>query len=157
MGPAANLIHKFLRVPIPKDGTPVNIDLAQGRVVPSGQGDLQIQTWVTDNGKDVVHPFAWKCLVKVLGGGLQARAGKLDFHAPSSGYQPQEQVSMGKDDEHWNKGMRRQYFLQLSGNRYARVRFEMINGGNNLLNLHYFLNPTPGNTNLESAQWSAAE
>jgi hypothetical protein len=155
--PAANLIHKFIRVPIPKDGTPVDIDLTQGRIAPAGQGDLQVQTWVTDNGKDVVHPFAWKCLVKVLGGGLQARAGKLDFHAPSSGYQPQEQVAMGKDDEHWKKGMHKQYFLQLSSNRYARVRFEMVNGGNNLLNLDYFLNPTPGDTNLESAKWSAAD
>jgi hypothetical protein len=154
---AANLIHKFIRVPIPKDGTPVDINLAQGRVAPAGQGDLQVQSWVTDNGKDVVHPFAWKCLVKVLGGGLQTRAGKLDFHAPSSGYQPQEQVAMANGDEHWSKSMHKQSFLQLSGNRYARVRFEMINGGNNLLNLDYFLNPTPGDTNLESAKWSAAE
>jgi hypothetical protein len=155
--PAANLIYKYVRVPIPKDGTPVDIDLAQGRAVPAGQGDLQVQTWVTDNGTDVVHPFPWKCLVKVIGGGLRPRAGILDFQAPLSGYQPQEQVSMSRDAEHWDKGMRKQYFLQLRGNRYARMRFEMIHGGANLLNLRYFLNPAPGDANLESAQWSAAD
>ena len=155
--PATNLIYKFIRVPIPKDGTPVDIDLAQGRVALAGQGDLQVQTWVTDNGKDVVHPFPWKCLVKVLGGGLQLRAGILDFHAPTSGYQPQDEASMAKVAEHWSKGMHKQYFLQLSGNRYARVRFEMIHGGANLLNLGYFLNPKPGDTNLEPVKWSAAE
>jgi hypothetical protein len=150
--PAANLIYKYIRVPIPKDGTPVDVNLAQGRVASAGQGDLQVQTWVTDNGKDLVHPFPWKCLVKVLGGGLQIRAGKFDFHAPSSGYLPQDQVSMAIGGGHWSQSVDKQYFLQLSGNRYARIEFEMVHGGSNLLNLRYYLNPTPGDTNLEFAR-----
>jgi hypothetical protein len=155
--PAANLVHKFIRVPIPKDGSPVEINLVQGHVTTAGQGDLKIQSWVTDNGKDVVHPYGWKCLVTVPGGGLQLRIGKLDFRAPSSGYQSTDEVEMSNGGDHWSRDMNKQYFLQISGNRYARMRFEMVSGGPNILNLEYFLNPTPGNTNLESIKWSAAE
>jgi len=152
-GPAAtNLVHKHVRIPIPKDGTPVDIDLAQGRVVAAGQGDLQVESWVTDNGKDVVHPFPWKCRVSVLGGGLQPRTGKLDFQAPSGSYQPQDEVDMSATASPWSKSMNKQYFLQLSGNRYARMRFWMVNGGPNFLNLDYDLNPQAGNQNLESAK-----
>ena len=150
-GPAVgNLIHRHVRVPIPKDGTPVDIELTQGRVVKTGHGDLQVESWVTDNGKDVVHPFPWKCRVTILGGGLSPRTGKLDFQAPASGYQPQEETDMAVTASPWSKDMNRQYFLQLSGNRYARVRFWMVNGGSNFLNLDYYLNPQSGNRNLES-------
>ena len=155
--PAANLIRKHLRVPMPKDGTPVDIDLVQGRVIAAGQGDLQVESWVTDNGKDVVHPFPWKCHVTVLNGGLQLRSRPLAFQAPTGGYQSKDEASMSPGGDHWSKDMNRQYFLQISGNRYVRMRFEMVSGGNNFLNLDYFLNPKPGDTNLESANWSAAE
>jgi hypothetical protein len=149
---AANLGHKRLRVPVPKDGTPVNIDLTQGRVAAAGQGDLQVQSWVTDNGADVVHPFAWKCRVTVLGGGLQVRTGKLAFQAPPGGYQAQDEVDMSATASPWSKDMKKEYFLQLSGNRYVRMRFWMVCGGGNFLNLDYYLNAQPGDHNLESAK-----
>jgi len=149
---AANLMYKHIRIPMLKDGTPVDIDLAQGRVVSAGQGDLRVESWVTDNGKDVVHPFPWKCRVTVLGGGLQSRAGEIDFQAPSGGYQPLDEVDMPATASRWSNKMMKQYFLQLKGNRYARMRFWMINGGNNFLSLDYYLNPQAGNQNLESVK-----
>jgi hypothetical protein len=154
---AASLVRKHVRLLMPKDGTPVEINLALGRVASVGQGDLKVQSWVTDNGKDVVHPYPWKCLVTVPGGGLQLRSGKLKFQAPTGNYQPTDEVTMSGAGDHWSRDMNREYFLQLSGNRYVRMRFEMVSGGNNILNLDYDLNTKPGDTNLESAKWSAAE
>ena len=135
---------------MPKDGSPVEIDLARGKVAAAGQGDLKVQSWVIDNGADVVHPFPWKCLVIVSGGGLQPRSGRLDFQAPSTGYQPQDEVDMPATAAHWGGNMMREYFLQISGDRYVRMRFWMVCGGNNFLNLDYFINPKPGDHNLES-------
>ena len=45
--------------------------------------------------------------------------------------------------------MVRQYFLHLNGDRYVRMRFWMINGGNNFVDLDYYLNPQSGDRNLE--------
>ena len=142
---------------MPKDGTPVYIDLAQGRVVAAGQGDLQVESWVTDNGADHVHPYPWRCRVTVLGGGLRPRAERLDFKAPSGGYQSTDEVAMSTGGDHWSKDMIKQYFLQISGNRYVRMRFEMVSGGHNILNLDYDLNPKASDNNLESAKWSPAD
>jgi len=155
--PAANLVFKHVRIPMPKDGTPVYIDLAQGRVVAAGQGDLQVESWVTDNGKDVVHPYPWKCRVTVIGGGLHPRSEHLDFQAPSTGYQTQDEVDMSATAAHWSRDMIKKYFLQIGGNRYVRMHFEMVSGGNNFLNLDYDLNPQPGDHNLETEKYKGWE
>jgi hypothetical protein len=149
--PAADLIRKHVRVAMPKDGTPVDIDLVKGRVAAAGQGDLRVESWVTDNGKDLVHRYPWKCRVTVLGGGLQSRVDRLAFQAPASGYQLSDEVNMTTDGDHWSANMNKQYFLQIGGNRYARMHFWMGSGGHNFLDIDYFLNPKPNDLNLESA------
>ncbi|PAW79529.1 MAG: hypothetical protein B9S32_03050 [Verrucomicrobia bacterium Tous-C9LFEB] len=148
-GQGAALIHKKLKVPIPKNGTSVEINLAQGKVVAAGQGDLKIESWVNDDVKDRIHPYPWKCQVTILGGGWQLKTEGLDFAAPADGYQAQDQVEMTVDNSHWSRDMVRQYFLHLNGDRYVRMRFWMINGGNNFVDLDYYLNPQSGDRNLE--------
>jgi hypothetical protein len=148
-GKPAALVHKRLHVSVPKDGTPVEINLTQGRAVAAGQGDLKVEAWAADHGRDVSHPFDWKCQVMVLGGGLQTRTGELDFTAPADGYQSQEQVTMQADAPQWNGDMDRDYFLKLSNGSYVRMKFSMINGGDHFLALDYYLNPAQGDRNLE--------
>ena len=45
--------------------------------------------------------------------------------------------------------MAKQFFVRLADNRYARINFQMITGGDHFIVLESFLNPTPGNRNLE--------
>jgi len=149
-GQSANLIHKQIQIPIPKDGTPVEINLTQGATAAADQGDLKVASWVTDNGKDVVHPYPWKCQITVPGGGLQERTGALNFEAPPDGYQPQDTVSMSAESLPWKRDLMQQYFLQISGDRYVRMSFWMHNGRSNFLDLDYYLNPQAGDRNLES-------
>jgi len=151
-GSPAALVHKQLQLQIPKDGAPVEVNLAQGRVTGAGQGDLKIESWVAPNGKDVAHTYPWKCQVTVTGGGLQVKTGDLDFEAPTDGYQPQEEVAMAANAPQWKRDMMREYFLQVSGGRYVRMSFWMHNGASNFVDLDYYLNPQAGDRNLESAQ-----
>lgn len=51
--------------------------------------------------------------------------------------------------ERWRPSMAKHFFIRLGDNRYARINFEMVAGGDHFIVLESFLNPTPGNRNLE--------
>jgi hypothetical protein len=140
------------QVPAKKDGTPIEISLTTGKMVSSGQGDIKVEVWTHD---EAVAPnsnahFDWRCRISVPNGGLAVRSNNFDFIAPETGYLTSDEIDMPASLETgWSYDVTRQYFLKLSGNRYARFELEMSAGGYQFFVFKSYLDPKPGSRNLE--------
>jgi hypothetical protein len=146
MGETVPLIHLAERsVMLPKNGSPVEVSLESGQN--TTQGGLSVQCWTNDQVKKAEGQYDWKCLLTVSGGGLIERTDSTVFEAPASGYQ--ESVELAPSAEKWASKIERQYFIKLPDDRYARINFRLRTAGEHFFVLESFLNPTPGNRNLE--------
>lgn len=145
MGKAEPLVRAEQSARIPKDGTPVTVDLATGRVSPNG--NLRVEAWTAP--PEGTRRFTWRCRLTVPGGGLVERKGQFDFEAPQDGYEESVELGMRQDAEQWTSDQQRDYFVKLPDGRFARINFRMIAGGNHYFVMESFLNPKPGSRNLE--------
>jgi hypothetical protein len=148
-GIAERLIRFDKGFDVPRDGTSLEVQLANAKAVALGQGDLRVQCWTDDQGKKPGQDYDWKCQITVPGGGLLQRTDNLNFQAPLDGYQPSDVIDMPASlGNRWTSDVKRNYFLKLADRNYARISFEMIAGGEHFFRLETFLNPS-GSRNLE--------
>lgn len=146
MGETAPLVHTTERpIKVPKDGSPVQVDLATGQT--TRQGSLTVKCWTNDQAKNADGQYEWKCVLTVQGGGLIERTDPFTFEAPADGYSPS--VELGPSAGKWSSRAERQYFVRLPDDRYARIHLRVRTGGEHFLVLESFLNPKPGSRNLE--------
>jgi hypothetical protein len=151
-GEAVALVHVGQHsISVPKDGTPTEIDLGTGQVVAAGKGQLRVEVWTQNQGMNPNkgEHYDWRCRLTIPGGGVVERKGQFDFEAPESGYRPSFETGMAKTAEGWSDGFERQFFVRLADGRFARLSLEVLTGGDHFIALESFLNPTPGNRNLE--------
>lgn len=145
MGTTEPLVRAEQSARIPKDGTPVTVNLMTGRLSPNG--NLRVEAWT--EAPEGGRKFTWRCRVTVPGGGLADRTGQFEFEAPEDGYEESVEFGMRHDAEQWTSDQQRDYFVKLPDGRFARINFRMIVGGNHYFVLESFLNPKPGSRNLE--------
>ena len=146
MGKTEPLIYVSSRTyRIPKDGTPVEVNLKAGQK--SSQGDLRVEAWTED--KDIKRHYNWRCRVSVPNGGLVERKGQFDFEAPAEGYKSSDEIVMTQTAEEWQPQAKREYFVKLPDDKYGRLTFYMITQGDHFFEIESYLNPTPGSRNLE--------
>jgi Carboxypeptidase regulatory-like domain len=148
-GQFESLVHVDSFIKVPRDGTPVDISLETGRPVAAGDGALRVEAWTNDQLDDPQGHYDWRCRISVPDGGLTERKGEFDFEAPANGYRPSDEINMPRTAESWSPQVSREYFLKLADGRYARIRFEMVAGGDNFISIHSYLNPKLGHRNLE--------
>jgi len=147
--PAEPLIAIDREVPVPKNGTPVEVSLGTGKAVAAGQGDLKIECWTSDQTKDAEGRYEWHCRLSVPGGGLVERTEpELNFEAPEHGYEPSIDVRMPQTAERWKEDHDEQYWAKLRDGSYARMRLRMTTGGGHFASITAFLNVS-GSRNLE--------
>ena len=133
---------------VPKNGQPVRVGLA-------GQNgaDLSIQAWTSPRPAGAANnaPFDWKVRVEVPGGGLVAYGDAYQFEAPEGGYAQFVEFAMPATgvDGKWRDRFEETFFIKLANGNYARMRFQMIAGGNHFAVVESYYNPTPGSRNLE--------
>lgn len=155
MGETVPLVHVAQRsIIVPKNGTPTEIDLGTGEVVAAGKGHLRVEVWTQNQGLNPnkgLH-YDWRCQLTIIGGGLVERTGQFNFEAPERGYAATAELAQAATAERWRQNMAKQYFVRLADNRFARIDFEMIASGDHFIVLESFLNPEPGNRNLEFDQ-----
>lgn len=147
MGEAVSLLRTENFVRVPRNGSPVEIKLDTAQ--PTSNGDLKIEAWTNEQAKNEAGHYDWRCRISVPNGGLIERTDQLIFEAPVDGYSPSDEINMPQTSERWNPQEAREYFVKLADGRYARIRFEMVAGGDNFVSVNAYLNPKPGDRNLE--------
>lgn len=147
MGETVPLIRvKRQQVPVPKNGSPVDVNLETGA---AGQGGIRVECWTEDQSKNAQGRYNWRCRISVPGGGLAERTDQYGFEAPPNGYQPSNEIAMSQTAEKWNKGTSKEYFAKLPGGNYARFSFRLTTGGQHFFVMESYVNPTPENRSLE--------
>jgi hypothetical protein len=134
---------------IPRDGTPVFVDLLAG-TTNMAVTDLKIQAWTSDGIKDEKYRYDWRARFEVIDGGLQETRGEFDFMAPEDGYEAVYEMdfprSRGKD---WRSDVAKNFFIiSRNGQVYGRIHLRMIAGGDHFCWIEAWLNPS-GSRNLE--------
>jgi hypothetical protein len=147
MGRTEPLIKIAQSYRVPRDGTPVEVDLTNGRV--SSPGHLRVEAWTQDQSRDAQGHYSWRCRVSVPGGSLVPRTGEFNFEAPLDGYMPFDEIVMPQEAKRWNSKATREYFIKLADGRFARLQLRMIAGGDHFFSIESYLNPSAGSRNLE--------
>jgi hypothetical protein len=148
-GEAAQLVrfHKTFRVP--RDGTPILIDLASGNLATTTSAGLKVECW-TQKPESKGDPFDWKCRITVPGGGFQSNNEEFGFLAPTGGYMESDEIDMTiAATGHWQSDITRNYFILTADGRYGRLTFRMIAGGDHFCRVESYFNPS-GSRNLEN-------
>ena len=133
---------------VPRDGTPVGIDLTTGKATTGGSGNLVVQCWTDDEGKRSGQRYDWHCLITIPGGGLVISDDEFPFLAPERGYAPTNEIAMPADRPDWRNDVDVKFFYQLPNGSYGRMTFSMVAGGQHFCMIDSLLNPI-GSRNLE--------
>ena len=145
---ALHVVNRSYR--IPRDGTPVRIDLETGKsATGESGGDLTIRCWTADAGKRRGEKYHWRCQLNIPDGGLTLSDKEFDFVAPETGYVTSTEITMPADRPDWKNDVDLRFFFRLHDGRYGRMTFSMIAGGDHFCLVESFLNPS-GSRNLES-------
>ena len=150
MGETVPLIRVSERpIRVPKNGTPVEVNFTTGQTMEAGQSGLKVECWTEDHNKNAQNQYTWRCRLSVPGGGLVERTGHFSFEAPLDGYKSFVEIEMPQSSSAWVKGFDKDYFAKLPGDRYARFTFGLTTGGDHFFVVASYLNPNPGDRNLE--------
>jgi hypothetical protein len=150
-GKAESLIAVKQNYRLPRDGTPVAINLTTGKESPMGTGNIVVQCWTDDQGKSPGQKYDWHCIISIPGGGLVISDREFDFEAPESGYIPSTEINMPSDRQGWQDDVDLKFFYELADGHYGKMTFSMIAGGNHFCMIDSVLNPS-GSPNLQSSQ-----
>jgi hypothetical protein len=147
-GMGESLIEIKHNYKIPRDGTPVGIDLTTGNFTTGGSGNFVVQCWTDDQGKPSGLKYDWHCVVTIPGGGLVLSDEAFPFLAPDTGYVSTNQIAMPADQPGWKSDVDVKLYYRLSDGRYGRMKFSMIAGGDHFCMIDSYFNPS-GSPNLE--------
>ena len=147
-GNGESLVALKRNYPVPRDGTPIAIDLTTGTVAAGENGNLVVQCWTKDDGKRPGEKYDWRCVVSIPGGGAVLTDDEFAFQAPASGYTPSIEIAMPADRSDWQDNADIKFFYQLADGRYGRMTFSMIAAGQHFCMINSVFNPN-GSRNLE--------
>jgi hypothetical protein len=102
---------------------------------------------VTPDGR-----YSWRFEVKVVNGGLQPSGEVFQFEAPASGYKESDVIDMNDSlpRPQWSSSVRLSYFVRFDDNTFARIKVEMISGGDHFAVIEGYYNPKPASRSLEA-------
>jgi hypothetical protein len=151
-GAGEALIHFHKNFRVPRDGTPVLVDLATGNLTQSSENSLVVECWTGDDVKKQGWKYDWKCQVSVPGGGLQIYSEQFPFLAPQDGYVLSDLIDMTvTNNVSWAYDVQHNYYIHTTAGNFGRIVFGMIAGGDNFCVIDSYFNPS-GSRNLEPAQ-----
>lgn len=108
------------------DGRPYFINLTNGTISESEDGDLKV--WINYTNQPVRGQLSdWSARVEVVNGGLQETNSEDMFVAPIDGYVPSFQLKgQIKGGQRGNIGDRHFYIMLKNGREYGKIEIEMI-------------------------------
>lgn len=129
------------------DGRLYFIDLANGTISESGEGDLKI--WIQYTNQPIHGQLSdWSAGIEVINGGLlEERIGTAMYQAPTDGYVPSFQLQgQIKGGQRGDIGDRQFYLRLKNGQEYGQISINLIAPFNNqtsgLVRLSYAINPS---------------
>jgi hypothetical protein len=138
---------------VPNDGTPVRINLADGKIVHVG-GDLEISLLHPESpaGGRLSH-FTWKLELSSPGGGLRESNEGLMYLAPQDGYQPV--VLTGSEvNANFEGETKKKFYVRTASGRFARIVIDLNIDTSpevaSYVGVASWLNAVAGDRNLES-------
>lgn len=135
-------VSQQLGVNVPKDGTPVRVDLIQKQTSQTGQLEL------SQNKPSWQEATNWSFRLSIPDGGLVENQDKYQFEAPASGYEPSVQYDFTKSDSNWTTQVTKQFYIAFGNPRkYGWLSFQ-CNLRQQTVFLTYAINPD-GSQNLE--------
>ena len=142
-GPGEALTHFNKSFSVPKDGTPILIDLATGDLTSESKTAFKVECWTHDNEKKEGLKFDWKCQASVPGGGLQISDDQFPFLAPEENYIAADVIDMTLNpDVPWLQDVKRSYYIRTGDGKYARMNFRMIAHGDHFCEINCYFNPS---------------
>ncbi len=105
-----------------------------------------------DNDRTADGRYSWKYEIKAIDGGLQLSGDIFQFQAPAIGYKISDVIDMSAllPQSEWKDFSRQSYFVRFNDNTFARIKTEMIAGGDYFAVIEGYYNPKPGSRNLEA-------
>ena len=151
-GPGVDLVtSKFgiklsFPIHIPRDGTPIMVDLLQRKTGQTGQ--LQISESKPEYA-EWQQATNWSFRMEIPDGGFIEQNDEFPFEAPENGYEPVVEFNFEKGTGDWVQHIKKSYYLKFgSPPRYGRLQIETgISYGGAILT--YAINPD-GSRNLEA-------
>jgi hypothetical protein len=151
-GKGANLIHYDKSFKLPRDGAPIQIDLATGNLSSTSENTMKVEGWTHDNEKKQGWKYDWRCRVSFPGGGFQTNLDHFPFLAPETDYASEDLIEMPvTNNAGWSYIVHRNYYVHTAGGNFGRMIFTMVAGGDNFCEVNLFFNPS-GSRNLEPAR-----
>jgi hypothetical protein len=144
-GSGSDLISAVLNAKMPRDGTPVNIDLIKGKVGASGQLQMSQVKPPYESWKKAT---AWSFNMTIPDGGFVEESEEFPFEAPINGYLSTITFNFRAGQPDWKTNLKKSYYIVFGTPPcYGRVDIEndiMWDGAH----ISYSINPD-GSRNLE--------
>ena len=125
-GPGADLItsnvgtRDYVSVKVPKDGTPVWLDLFNRRF--GNEGQIVVSNVKPLDGRERSD---WSFTISVPSGGLLEHHDEFPFEAPIGGYQPAVEFRFEKNSTNWVPGFAKDFYIVFGQPRnYGRIHVE---------------------------------
>lgn len=132
---------------VPRDGTPISVDLLQRKTAPSG--DLEISQ-VKPERASLQQATNWSFHMRISNGGFVEENDDFVISAPEGGYQPTVDLDFTKGGTNWATQFTKTYYItfgQPAKYGWFQVR---ANIAQQTVFLRYSINPS-GSRNLEPA------
>ena len=138
-------VSNSLEARIPRDGTPVWIDILNRKVGTLGNLEISQKKPPYETWK---RATSWSFHMSIPDGGFVEQDVEFPFEAPETGYQPIVQLDFQAGQTNWTTNLRKDYFVKFGQPpRYGRLHLETdIMSGS--ARLTYSVNPN-GSRNLE--------
>jgi hypothetical protein len=154
-GKVVPLVESRFHPSIKADGTPLEMDLIKGSLVPVGTGNLRVELWSEEVSQATVAQnghYDWRCKISIPSGGLAERTDLYKTSAPQEGYNESVSFNFSKEDADWKDNVHRNCFVHLANGSYGLVNYKIVPDGGNgpFIQINSRVNPTPGQQNLES-------
>jgi hypothetical protein len=139
-----NGVRTKLDVRVPRDNTPVRVDLLQKRADPAGELEISQDKPPWQGARE------WGFSQTIPSGGLVENHDEFQFEAPNTDYQSAVRFKFTNGETNWTTQVTKQFYIALGEPRkYGWLRIES-NLAQETVFLTYALNPT-GSRNLEPA------
>lgn len=142
---------------MPRDGTPVPLDLVRNRRATQPGLDTDVRLTLQHDAppgqRGFTPHYPWRCAIEVPDGGVLETQDEFLYLAPVAGFQPKWVTEFSKGDPDWKAQKEVEFYLQNRGGQQhgsLKVTFKLGLDGTGYFSISGWLNPTGRVLELDS-------